>query len=265
MAIITPGNVNGISYEHQRVFRSKGTITFRHGLGDDSSLFHDLIKVAQDNRYSTLAINSPGHGQSKYGSVINQDPENLAAILDACNIRRTNIAGFSLGATQALHFAYHHPERVGKMLLLAPVFFDKEYLKPLVKALLPIYEVMKELCPPPTEERVARNTDFRYGPTNIYGAFLQRIKATGPRTMIAALRELEELGIPDYLKHIHHEVKIVAGKNDQLATRETIERLENDLGSHVRTQWLDAGHVIIIEDKKREKTIEALVASFLCH
>jgi len=256
--------INGTFFDYQVAGRGP-VITFRHGLGDDPSVFQDLIELAHSQGCSTLSIDSKGHGHSDYGSVIKEDAENLAAIMNQCRIKKTHQVGFSMGASQALQFAYQHPEKVGKMLLLSPVFFDKEYLKPLVKALLPIYEVMKELCPPPTEERVARNTDFRYGPTNIYGAFLQRIKATGPRTMIAALRELEELGIPDYLKHIHHEVKIVAGKNDQLATRETIERLENDLGSHVRTQWLDAGHVIIIEDKKREKTIEALVASFLCH
>lgn len=255
---------NGVFYNYQKAGKGP-VITFRHGLGDDSSIFQDLVEIAHKQGCSTLTLDSPGHGYSNHGSVIKDDFTNLTAILDACNIAKTHLVGFSLGATQSLNFAYKEPNRVERLLLLAPVFFDSEYLRLQPRSLLPIYELMKRVYSPPTGDRNIQTTDFREGSTNLHKAVLERVRATGIASIMAALKELEELCFPDYLKELYHPIHIIAGKRDQLAKKETIARLQEELPNTTRVTWLDTGHVIIKEDKEKDKTIEALLQSVLCH
>ena len=90
-----------------------------HGNGEDSSYFvHQIAHFSKS--YRVIAIDTRGHGQSPRGEkpfAIKQFAEDLKDFLDAINIAKAIILGFSDGGNIALEFALKHPERVEKLIL----------------------------------------------------------------------------------------------------------------------------------------------------
>jgi 2-succinyl-6-hydroxy-2,4-cyclohexadiene-1-carboxylate synthase len=74
------------------------------------------------DRFSTIAIDLPGHGRSSAPSdparyALPRFADDLAAVLDALHVDRAAVLGYSLGARAALHFALAHPARVSALIL----------------------------------------------------------------------------------------------------------------------------------------------------
>ena len=90
-----------------------------HGNGEDSSYFvHQIAHFSKS--YRVIAIDTRGHGQSPRGErpfAIKQFAEDLKDFLDARNITKVVILGFSDGGNIALEFALKYPERVDKLIL----------------------------------------------------------------------------------------------------------------------------------------------------
>ena len=90
-----------------------------HGNGEDSSYFvHQIAYFSKS--YRVIAIDTRGHGQSPRGEkpfAIKQFAEDLKDFLDAINIAKAIILGFSDGGNIALEFALKYPERVEKLIL----------------------------------------------------------------------------------------------------------------------------------------------------
>ena len=94
-------------------------MVFLHGNGEDSSYFvHQISHFSKS--YRVIAIDTRGHGQSPRGErpfAIKQFAEDLKDFLDAINIAKVVILGFSDGGNIALEFALKYPERVEKLIL----------------------------------------------------------------------------------------------------------------------------------------------------
>ena len=90
-----------------------------HGNGENSSYFvHQIAHFSKS--YRVIAIDTRGHGQSPRGEkpfAIKQFAEDLKDFLDAINIAKAIILGFSDGGNIALEFALKYPERVEKLIL----------------------------------------------------------------------------------------------------------------------------------------------------
>ena len=90
-----------------------------HGNGEDSSYFTGQIDEFS-RTYHVFAIDSRGHGKTARGSMpftIRQFAEDLLAFLDAHQIERAHLLGFSDGGNIAMIFAIRHPDRVEKLIL----------------------------------------------------------------------------------------------------------------------------------------------------
>ena len=90
-----------------------------HGNGEDSSYFVHQISYFSRN-YRVIAIDTRGHGKSPRGEKpfsIKQFSEDLKDCLNAMNIAKTMLLGFSDGGNIALEFALKYPERVEKLIL----------------------------------------------------------------------------------------------------------------------------------------------------
>lgn len=90
-----------------------------HGNGENSSYFvHQIAHFSKS--YRVIAIDTRGHGQSPRGEkpfAIKQFAEDLKDFLDARNIAKAVILGFSDGGNIALEFVLKYPERVEKLIL----------------------------------------------------------------------------------------------------------------------------------------------------
>jgi pimeloyl-ACP methyl ester carboxylesterase len=69
-----------------------------------------------------LTIDRPGYGGSEAGDAPVTIPslaDDVATVLDALDVRRAHVAGWSAGGRVAMAFAARHPERVGAVALLS--------------------------------------------------------------------------------------------------------------------------------------------------
>ena len=80
------------------------------------------LSALLDERFTTLAVDLPGHGLSGAPA----DParfslirfaDDLALVLDTFGIQRVAVVGYSMGGRAALQFALHHPARVAALVL----------------------------------------------------------------------------------------------------------------------------------------------------
>ena len=91
-----------------------------HGNGEDLRIFHSQIRYFSQF-YRTIAVDTRGHGLSTRGTApfnFYTFAADLLAVLDALEIERAHIVGFSDGAITALHTALTAPERISSMVLL---------------------------------------------------------------------------------------------------------------------------------------------------
>lgn len=96
-------------------------LLFLHGFLGSHTDFDAVISRVHD-RYRCLAIDLPGHGQTK---VTGKDeaytmPKIAAAIvglLDQLNIAQADLVGYSMGGRLALYLAIHYPKRFPKAVI----------------------------------------------------------------------------------------------------------------------------------------------------
>jgi len=92
-----------------------------HGLGDDHRAWRRTVPDLM-LRHRVLFYDLRGHGQTTLGKPdgsLRQLGEDLVALLDALDVERARIAGFSLGGTIAMRVGIDHPERVERLVLVA--------------------------------------------------------------------------------------------------------------------------------------------------
>lgn len=95
------------------------TVVFLHGNGEDWRCFKKQIGPFS-KLYRVVAIDSRGHGSSTSEDgklTLGTMAEDVAAVLDALEITRASIIGFSDGGNVAIHFALRYPERINKLVL----------------------------------------------------------------------------------------------------------------------------------------------------
>jgi len=95
---------------------SENTILFLHGLGSSLKAFDKLLD-GMDEEQHCLALNYPRQVDTfsliNYAKIINQ-------FLQKKNIERVTLAGHSMGAQIAMHYALLFPDKVHKLVLIAP-------------------------------------------------------------------------------------------------------------------------------------------------
>ena len=92
-----------------------------HGLGDDHRAWRKLLP-ALSMRRRVLLYDFRGHGGSSIGTpdgTLSQLADDLVHLLDALELERADLCGFSLGGTIVMRTAIDHPERVGRLLPVA--------------------------------------------------------------------------------------------------------------------------------------------------
>jgi len=105
-------------------------LIFLHGNGEDLHIFDKQISYFSQY-YRTIAIDTRGHGESSRGTKsfnFNTFAADLIGVLDALQIIKANIVGFSDGAITALHTALIAPERISSMVLLGANYNTKGIL-----------------------------------------------------------------------------------------------------------------------------------------
>lgn len=94
-------------------------IVFIHGGGLESSSWNSQTTFFS-KRYRVIAYDIRGHGRSQVPESsysIDDCVEDLNQLLDHLAVRRTYLAGFSMGGNIALSFTLSHPDKVEALIL----------------------------------------------------------------------------------------------------------------------------------------------------
>lgn len=116
--------------------RTAPALVLLHGLGASLHTWEPWAR-ALDSQYRVVRFDFPGHGLSGPAPAGDYRDERtlglLQALLDSLGITKATLIGNSMGGRIAFSFAAAHPERVDKLVLLAPDGFASpgfEYDKP---------------------------------------------------------------------------------------------------------------------------------------
>jgi pimeloyl-ACP methyl ester carboxylesterase len=106
-----------------------------HGITSNSATW-DRVLPRLAKRYTVLAPDLLGHGRSdklRGDYSVGSHANTVRDLLDALGYRRATFVGHSLGGGVAMQLAYQYPERVDRLVLVAPGGFGRE-VSPLLRA-----------------------------------------------------------------------------------------------------------------------------------
>ena len=111
-------NVNGISLHYKTEGAGKPLLLL-HGNGEDHRIFDELGEKLRDT-FTLYAIDSRNHGQSSKTDVYSYETmaEDVHAFIQALNLGKVYVLGFSDGAIISLLLAMRHGGDIEKMALL---------------------------------------------------------------------------------------------------------------------------------------------------
>ncbi|WP_037062558.1 4,5:9,10-diseco-3-hydroxy-5,9,17-trioxoandrosta-1(10),2-diene-4-oate hydrolase [Pseudonocardia acaciae] len=111
---------------HQAGEEHDTAVVLLHGGGPGASAWSNFGRNLPvfAGSFHTLAVDQPGFGGSG-GPVegehyFTQSADALAGLLDVLGLERVHLVGNSLGGGTAVRFALRHPDRAGRLVLMAP-------------------------------------------------------------------------------------------------------------------------------------------------
>ena len=224
------------------------------GWGCSAWIFHANVSALAADGFRAIAIDPKGHGlsdkprePSEYTSIAMRD--HLLEIIEALGLERVALLGHSMGAAMVALAAEAAPEKVSKVVLVAPVGFAGVPGMWLFRVITPTFAV-------PFFRGIAGRPVFRLILAMVYGS-LRRVTERDTEEFYAPTQ------FPDFtraLRHLLHEftwdapfpkirmpLLVIAGSKDVLSRERDIDRHRSDK-SETRTLVVQrAGHVILDE------------------
>jgi pimeloyl-ACP methyl ester carboxylesterase len=111
-----------------------------HGLASDSDTWDRAIEPLAARGLRVLALDLLGHGRSDRPAgryLLDDFAVSLEGFFQALGIERAAVGGHSLGGAIAVHFGYHYPERVERLILVSAGGLGREVHPVLRAAALP--------------------------------------------------------------------------------------------------------------------------------
>ena len=97
------------------------TVILMHGLTANAHAFDGLLKEGLSKKYRIISVDLRGRGQSdkpQEGYTMKDHAQDIFGLMDALGLEKCIIGGHSFGALLTFYMAFHHAERIEKMLLL---------------------------------------------------------------------------------------------------------------------------------------------------
>lgn len=130
MAVRCTTTVDGYPISYQQAGPADGpVVVLIHGLLSDSETWSGTIGPLAARGLRVYAVDLVGHGASAAppGTYLLDDfAQFLDGFLDALGLDSVTICGHSLGGAIAVHFGYHYPKRVERLVLVSAGGLGKE-------------------------------------------------------------------------------------------------------------------------------------------
>ncbi|WP_158545073.1 alpha/beta fold hydrolase [Dyella monticola] len=123
-----PSTSHWVEVEHARLHVEEAgegePITMLHGFLVDSGQWNNEFAALADSHH-VIRYDARGFGRSTIEPGRYAHHEDLAAVLDACNVQRTALLACSGGAATALDFSLAHPERVSALIFVGAGYWGR--------------------------------------------------------------------------------------------------------------------------------------------
>jgi pimeloyl-ACP methyl ester carboxylesterase len=244
-----------------------------HGLGATKGSFLPTV-AALAGSFRTIALDLPGFGDSFKPLGARYHPAFFARcvveLMDALGIDRAHVVGNSMGGRVALELGLRHPERVGRLALLAPslAWRRERPWAPLVRMVSPqlgLVQITPRWLVEAIVHRIIPGADRSWVQAGVDEFLRAYLTPRGRVAFYAAARQiyLEEPhgsgGFWTRLAQLEPPALFVWGKHDGLVPIAFAEHVKDTLPS-ARHLELDCGHVPQIE---RPVETHAAIAAFL--
>jgi pimeloyl-ACP methyl ester carboxylesterase len=244
-----------------------------HGLGGTKGSFLPTV-AAMAPEFRVIAVDLPGFGDSDKPIGAVYDPPFFAAVgvdlLDALGLDRVHVIGNSLGGRIALEIGLRHPERVGRLGLLAPSLAWRRGrpFVPLLRLTRPELGLV-QLAPRGAVQglvhRLIPGADDGWTAAGVDEFLRAYLTPAGRAAFYAAARQIyldEPHGKTGFWTRLHTlqpEALFVRGRRDKLVPI-AFERHVVDALPRARQLELDCGHVPQVE---RPGETHAALSAFL--
>jgi pimeloyl-ACP methyl ester carboxylesterase len=173
-------------------------VVLLHGLASDSGTWDRAIGPLAAQGMRVIAVDLIGHGHSDKPSaryLLDDFAQSLDAFFQTIGVTAATVCGHSLGGAIAIHFGYHFPHRVGRLVLVSAGGLGREVHPMLRAAALPGASLVLDLAMRPRltrfYQRPRLHRALRLTPDNLVnlrraGHALQ--DSAGRRAFFAALR-----------------------------------------------------------------------------
>lgn len=244
--------VDDIEMAWFEVGRSGGVpVVLVHGLADDHRAWRRVIPSLMLER-RVILYDFRGHGGSSLGEAdgsLRQLAGDLVSLLDALEVDRAVLAGFSLGGTIAMRTAIDAPDRVAALALVA----TSSRVNSAARAWYEERAALVAHDDPRLRETLDRDTAdvYRNRPEEVADGLLIRRQATAdPRGYANACRAmagLNEHPLDDQLSAIAAPTVILAGDVDQHCPPRAGEIIAQRIAGSRIEVLRDCGHPLPIE------------------
>lgn len=235
-----------------------------HGLADDHRAWRRTLPDLM-LRHRVILYDLRGHGQTSLGDPdgsLRQLSEDLISLLDGLGVEQPAIAGFSLGGTVAMRAAIDHPDRVGRLALVATSSRVGRSAADWYRERV----AMVERNDPRLRETLDTDTADVYAqaPSEVdEGILIRRQSTADPRgyaNACAAMAALNAAPLDPELSRIQAPTLIVASTLDQHCPPRAAEIIAAGIEGSRLEIFPGAGHAIPVE---RPGELAAAINSFL--
>lgn len=240
------------------------TVIFIHGIGQAMYTFRKNVRVLSEHCH-VIAIDLLGHGLSDKPDIdytINDFSKLIVDFMDAMNIEKAALLGFSTGAIIALDVAIKYPKLVSRLILLSPGGLTKTYPWQIKHLSTPILsDILFTFFNKSMLKSVIE--DAYYDPSLVTSDLVRHyFKVLSNKenldSTIVAYSNWDDSNIAYELSSVEAPAYIFWGENDKWHPLEMLELYEDALSDVYSATFADCGHILHEEraDEINKKLIE---------
>ena len=208
--------------DHAPIGASNGTAIFIHGSGPGASgwsNFKHNVSAFQEAGYRCIVYDQWGYGKTSKPQDVDHTldffVDGLVSLMDSADVANAVLVGNSLGGAVALGLALRHPERVEKLILMAPGgiesredYFSMPGIQAMVKYPMGSPEFTKEVL-------AQLLTQLVYDPVNVDDELVDERWATLETQNAHVLATMQIPDLSDQLAFIDIETLVFWGTEDR--------------------------------------------------
>ncbi len=246
----------------------KQTLVFIHGLASYLPAWQYNLDTLS-SKYRCIAIDLPGYGKSskgKFSYSMSFFAQTLNALMQKLSIEKATLVGHSMGGQIAMTFALKYPEKVEKLVLIAPA--GLETFKPEQAQLLENFTTPEQIKNTP-DQKIRSNLEVNFSkmPTSAEFMITDRVKMKTDsdfnnfsQAVSKSVKGMLSEPVFDRLTQIKVPTLIVFGEEDKLIpnkffnaqlTTQQVGEIGKEKISNAQLQIIkNAGHMVQFEKPK---------------